>query len=112
MNAITRGIIDTLAAGAIILALAHHAKAHDTWSDGKPVPAWVKKSCCGPEDVHHLDPDQVHRVPGGFKIDGWPEVIPGDSVLPSQDGDYWAFYDLNWHGWGPRFFCFFAPLTF
>ena len=24
-----------------------HAYAHDLWSNGKTVPEWVKKSCCG-----------------------------------------------------------------
>jgi hypothetical protein len=27
------------------------AHAHDSWSDGKPVPAWVKNACCRPDDV-------------------------------------------------------------
>jgi hypothetical protein len=38
--------------------------AHDYWADGKPVPNWVKTSCCGPADAHHLRPDQVHKVIG------------------------------------------------
>jgi hypothetical protein len=51
-----------LAAFGAILALAAPASAHDYWADGKPIPNWVKASCCGPADAHHLRPDQVHRV--------------------------------------------------
>ena len=40
------------------------APAHDYWIDGKKIPEWVKASCCGPADAHHLDPGQVHRISG------------------------------------------------
>jgi hypothetical protein len=101
---------------SVLLALllgATPALAHDQWADGTRVPDWVKRSCCGPEDVHHLTPEQVHKVDGGYRIDGWPYVIPDDHVLPSQDGDYWAFYDLHWRGaqGNPTMFCFFVPLS-
>jgi hypothetical protein len=51
-----------LAAFGATLTLAATASAHDYWADGKPIPNWVKASCCGPADAHHLRPDQVHRV--------------------------------------------------
>jgi hypothetical protein len=51
-----------LAALGATLALAAPASAHDYWADGKPIPNWVKASCCGAADAHHLWPDQVHRV--------------------------------------------------
>ena len=88
--------------------------AHDYWADGKAVPNWVKASCCGPDDVHHLRPDQVHKVSGDeakklrpnyanfvgihlnyYVVDGYlrPIYADGPNVIPSQDGDYWLFYD-------------------
>ena len=86
-----------------LLALsAWGARAHDRWADGSAVPAWVKAQCCGPREVHHLTSAQVHRLdakdcwPGAtracWRIDGYPYPIPDDAALPSQDGDYWAFY--------------------
>src|SRR5271170_2070875 len=69
------------------------AEAHDYWSDGKPVPDWVKASCCGPADAHHLRPDQVHRISDDYySVDGYVRRIPVGQALPSQDGDYWIFY--------------------
>jgi hypothetical protein len=88
--------------------------AHDSWADGKAVPNWVKDSCCGPAEVHHLRPDQVHKVSGDeakklrpkyanfvgrhleyYVVDGYlrPIYANGPNVIPSQDGDYWLFYD-------------------
>ena len=96
---------------AFALVKSSQALPHDQWADGTQVPAWVKAACCGPKDVHHLTPEQVHKVDGGYRIDGWPDLIPNGIVLPSHDGDYWAFYDLNYYGTGPRFFCFFAPMS-
>jgi hypothetical protein len=90
------------------------ACAHDYWEDGKAVPNWVKASCCGPADAHHLRPDQVHKVDGEeakklrpkyahflgdhfeyYVVDGYlrPIYAYGSNVIPSQDGDYWLFYD-------------------
>ena len=72
---------------------ASGAEAHDYWSDGKPVPDWVKASCCGPADAHHLRPEQVHRASDDYyTIDGYVRRIPVGQALPSQDGDYWIFY--------------------
>src|SRR3954471_16032782 len=30
------------------------AVAHDQWSDGSPIPAWVSNYCCGVADAHRL----------------------------------------------------------
>lgn len=90
--------------------LSSPAYAHDQWADGSPVPPWVKAQCCGPQDVHHLKDSQVHKMADGYHIDGIKTVIPYDRVLPSMDGDYWAF----WNPIGepePVVFCFFAPLN-
>ena len=69
------------------------ADAHDYWSDGKAIPDWVKASCCGPADAHHLRPEQVHRISDDYySVDGYIRRIPVGQALPSQDGDYWIFY--------------------
>jgi hypothetical protein len=72
------------------------ASAHERWADGTMVPAWVKAQCCGVEDIHHLRPDEVHRVDCGgrlcYRIDGLDGLIRYDQALPSQDGEYWIFY--------------------
>ena len=89
------------------------AQAHDYWSNGKAVPAWVKAACCGPEDVHHLTPDQVHRISDGYyQVDGYNRPVPVSSALPSQDGDYWIFYRDNVGGTQSGVYCFFVPMAF
>ena len=57
---------------AALLLLSSPACAHDRWADGSPVPAWVKAACCGPEDVHHLRPEQVRLTPEGYLVEGYP----------------------------------------
>jgi hypothetical protein len=86
------------------------AMGHDFWSNGDPVPGWVKAECCGPRDVHHLRSGAVHILQDGYHIDGLKTVIPIERALPSPDGSYWAF----WNPVGepePVIFCFFAPLN-
>ncbi len=98
---------------AILILSAGAAGAHDVWADGKKVPEWVKQACCGPEDVHHLRPEQVHRISGDYyMVDGYYSKIPVKDVLPSQDGDYWIFYKNNRSGSQTGVFCFFAPMDF
>ena len=92
------------------MVFATPASAHDFWSNGDPVPGWVKAECCGPRDVHHLRPAAVHIMQDGYHIDGLKTVIPIERALPSPDGSYWAF----WNPVGepePVIFCFFAPLN-
>jgi hypothetical protein len=89
------------------------AQAHDYWSNEKPVPGWVKSSCCGPADAHHLRPDQVHRVSDDFYVvDGYVNRIPVAEALPSQDGDYWIFYRDDNSGYQSSVYCFFVPMAF
>lgn len=111
------------------------AGAHNQWADGSAIPAWVKASCCGPADAHHLRPDQVHDMGDYYQIDGMrqpimktygPKHFPNNSILPSQDGDYWVFYkDTETHqvcGYESRscysepaaesVYCFFVPMNF
>jgi hypothetical protein len=122
--------------------------AHDYWTDGKAVPNWIKASCCGPADVHHLRPDQVHKVSGDeakklrpnyakfvgahlnyFVVDGYfrPIYADGPNVIPSQDSDYWLFYNDGGKQCGGQpgdggsrcyeqpqsdVYCFFVPMVF
>jgi hypothetical protein len=99
-------------AAAIAFALvAGGARAHDQWADGKPIPQWVKSSCCGPDEAHHLRPDQVHRISDDtYAIDGERHlIVPAKDALPSQDGDYWIFYRAAEY---PIVHCFFVPMAF
>ena len=106
----------------ILFALsASAADAHDYWSDGKAIPDWVKSSCCGPADAHHLTSDQVHRYGDYYRVDGYLRPIPIALALPSQDGDYWIFYrdkngapGINGGGSGGQsgVYCFFVPMAF
>lgn len=107
---------------AVVVVLASGpAWGHDILANGEAVPAWIKKYCCGPNDVHHLRPEQVHAVTGGWIVDGYrgPGLaqvgggyaypIPYDQSLPSQDGDYWAFYKDNDATSSTPMYCFVAP---
>lgn len=88
------------------------AAAHDVWANGDSVPGWVKSACCGPEDAHHLRPEQVHRVSDDFyMVDGYRDRIPARAALPSQDGDYWIFYRDD-AGVQSTVYCFFVPMGF
>jgi hypothetical protein len=97
-----------LAAAVLIVAMSQPAHSHDVWADGSPVPAWVKTTCCGPQDVH-MDPP-AHHEEDGWHIDGIETVIPDSQVLPSQDGHFWAFYVDGVKS--PQVYCFFAPMAF
>lgn len=98
-----------------LLAPRGAAQAHSTWANGMPVPDWVTKACCGPSDAHHLQPAQVHRVANGYRIDGYPGTIYDVQVLPSEDGEFWAFYSVGVGANGEKVFtnvfCFFAPAS-
>jgi hypothetical protein len=83
--------------------------AHEIWSNGTPVPTWVKRYCCGPEDVHRLSMRQIHHVEGGWRVDGYDRVIPDHRVLISQDEYVWIFYRTNADQSQSEAFCFFIP---
>lgn len=83
------------------------ALAHDRWADGSPVPAWVKGYCCGP--AHHYRYDEVKITPDGFVLPDYRKVIPMTKALPSEDGDYWAFFVTYANGEQSEIYCFFAP---
>jgi hypothetical protein len=111
-----RGLIAILGALAAL-----PAGAHDQWTNGAPIPEWVKASCCGPADAHHLTPDQVHRYADYYRVEGYHRPIPIAVALPSQDGDYWIFYrdkdgapGANGGGSDGQsgVYCFFVPMAF
>lgn len=94
-----------------LLSLTTFSYGHDEWKNGGKVPDWVKASCCGPADAHHLTPNQVHFDDDFYMVDGYIRKIPRSQALPSQDGDYWIFY----RGSGSDesgVYCFFVPMAF
>ena len=99
------------AATSLFLIIGHSpvALAHDQWSNGDPVPAWVKAQCCGPSDAHHLSDEQVHVTPAGYKLDGYSRIITEDKLLPSPDGSWWVFYRNYDDGTQSTVYCFFGP---
>jgi hypothetical protein len=117
-------MISRLALAAYFFTITSVA-AHDEWSNGKPVPAWVKASCRGPADAHRLTPDMVRRISdSSYQVDGYSEPIPVAKALPSQDGDYWIFYASEhkecaieaplkcWQAPQSGVYCFFVPMEF
>jgi hypothetical protein len=97
--------------GGFVALLPGVVGAHERWANNEPVPPWVKAICCGPEDVHHLRPDQVHVRPEGWQVDGYPDTIPIDQAMPSPDGDYWIFYKHFPAGDVSKVYCFFTPFN-
>lgn len=77
------------------------------------IPDWIQASCCGPQDVHRLRVDQVHRRDDGwYLVDGYNQAIAPQKAQPSQDSNYWIFYRDDGHGSQSGVFCFFEPMTF
>lgn len=107
-----RTLVFSLAARILVFAAllgAGRAQAHEEWRAGMPVPGWVKASCCGPEDVHHLQSSQVRALVDGWHVEGYKGVLAYGRELPSQDGDYWIFYRDLGGGYQSPVYCFFAP---
>ena len=105
------GLLLAIVVALLMIALAGRARAHDRWANNEPVPPWVKSVCCGPEDVHHLRPEQVQISPDGYRVDGYPDPIPVEQALPSPDGDYWIFYKRFPAGDVSKVYCFFTPFS-
>ncbi len=72
----------------------NQAKAHDQWADGSAVPAWVKSACCGPQDVHVIDSEDVTgpNKQGMYHVKDVDALVPSDRVYDSLDGVTYAFY--------------------
>jgi hypothetical protein len=86
------------------------AQAHERWSNGKPIPNWVRDQCCGLSEAHDLDEEGIpwHVVKGGYKIDGFSMLIT--KAYPSEDDHAWAFYTLRRAN--ANVSCFFAPVKY
>ena len=95
---------------AAALSCASPAFAHSFWSNGEEVPEWVRASCCGKADAHHLKPSAVHIMADGVHIDGLDVVIPIIRVLPSMDGQPWAFWNPDLEP-SPLIYCIFLPFN-
>lgn len=120
-----------IAARALVLGLllsGGKAYSHDAWSNGNPIPQWVKDHCCNSGDAHDLskemglvDSDIKVRdggemaVTGGqtfhftyYRVKGFANEVVATNVFPSQDTDIWAFYGQG----GPpqaMIYCLFVP---
>ena len=96
---------------ALVLAMVScvPALAHDRLADGSPVPDWIKKSCCGPQDYHPLTPDQVQARPDGWHVAGYNKVVPYGKELPSPDGTYAGFWLDYGDGTQSPIYCLFVP---
>ncbi len=103
-----KGLWKLLAISGMIAAGPAHG--HDFWSNGEEVPIWVKSVCCGKADAHHLKPSAVHIMADGVHIDGLDVVIPITRVLPSMDGQPWAFWNPSAEP-TPLIYCIFLPLN-
>ena len=69
------------------------AGAHTQWANGDAVPEWVSKACCGQADAHLLAGNEYWIDADGFHIRALDRVVPLDRVLPSMDGQVWAFWN-------------------
>lgn len=97
---------------AISLFWGTPASAHDQWADGNPLPPWVKSDCCGKADVHRYTADQVTEDDNGYHFPDYPDAIPAQRALPSQDQYYYVFFARLPNGMYSSVYCMFAPLTF
>jgi hypothetical protein len=88
-----------------LLLATTSASAHNQWSNGKPIPDWVKQVCCANNEGHQIDARQVHPVMGsdpmthqrqllGYRIEGMYNLVPIDRRFDSEDGLTWIFYSV------------------
>jgi hypothetical protein len=79
------------------------ASAHDKWSNGRAIPAWVKAHCCNNDEAHDLTaekgikPEDVKVISKdgevkGYLIPGFNNMVIPERVYPSQDSHVWIFY--------------------
>ena len=96
----------------VALAAASPALAHNAGCDGKPVPAHISASCCGPADYHRLDPSQISEGGAGYLVHdgGHVFLVPREKAEPSTDGCAAIFYTDNLGRDGePIVWCFQIP---
>jgi hypothetical protein len=85
------------------------AIAHEFWTNGEPVPGWIKRYCCANSEVHRIEPGHVHLRSDGYHIDGYPDAVPENRVYTSRDSYFWAFFKIRDNGEPGTIWCFFAP---
>ncbi len=116
MRQALRGLVWRAIVIAALWSAATQAQAHEKLANGEPVPGWVAESCCGVADFHHLQPEQVHETSTGWRVDGYPTIIPYGKELPTQDGEIYIFYRTNGSGLDASYspiYCFFIdPRSF
>lgn len=101
----------------LFLCVSHKPlQAHDQWANGQPIPEWIKKYCCGPQDVHMYRPSDVKVTWKGYKLPDYPHIIPfkrdGFPAVDwdkSEDGMYWAFWTKYSENSYSSIYCFFIP---
>src|SRR4029077_6003711 len=88
-----------------VLLATTSASAHQQWSNGKPIPDWVKQVCCADDEGHQIDARRVHLVRGrdpmthqwqllGYRIEGFYNLVPIERRFDSEDGLTWIFYSV------------------
>lgn len=95
------------AAATPSIILAHQKLASDAWID-RSNNKKGERCCDAGKDCHTIMPERVAHVPRGVNVtleDGRVLFIPGQEIMPSEDGRYWLCY------WGGRVKCFFAPYS-
>lgn len=97
---------------AAFMAAIRASHAHDYWATGEPIPAWIKASCCGPEDVHRYTMDQIRETKGGYIVPGYKSVIPNNKPLASQDQYAYVFFRDYPDGSQSGVYCIFLPVSF
>lgn len=101
-----------LLATGLSICLCASASAHFQWRIGAPVPSWVETLCCGKADAHMLEPSDVWQdAHGAYHVKGNKGIVPPHLVLPSQDGQYWAFYSSRPDGTQTAIYCLFVPFS-
>lgn len=89
------------------IILAHQKLASDGWVD-RSKNKNGERCCDSGKDCHTIMPERVAHVPRGVNVtleDGRVLFIPGQEIMPSEDGRYWLCY------WGGQVKCFFAPYS-
>lgn len=93
--------------GEIFVEQAHQKLASNEWID-RSSNKKGERCCDAGKDCHSLAPERVVPAEGGVNVtmdDGRTLFIPGQEIMPSEDGKYWLCY------WGGRARCFFAPYS-
>jgi len=93
-----------LAAGAMLLALASPAAAHDFWINHGNYSSPEGVHCCGDNDCFVVPANDMQSTPRGWLIKSLGEVVPFSEAQASEDGAFWRCKRYD----GSRR-CFFAP---